>query len=66
MIGLKKKHPNWPTDLVYAATIVAEENGELTRACLQYESENGIIDNVMLESIHTAATCIRLLKNLKK
>ena len=29
------KHPDWPIDKVYAATIVAEESGELTRACLQ-------------------------------
>lgn len=58
------KHPKWPKDKVYAATIVAEENGELTRACLQYEAEGGSIDEVKTEAIHTAATCIRLLLNL--
>jgi NTP pyrophosphatase (non-canonical NTP hydrolase) len=58
------KHPNWPKDKVYAATIVAEENGELTRACLQYESEGGNIEEIKTEAIHTAATCIRLLLNL--
>ena len=61
----ENKHPNWPTDLVYAATIVAEENGELTRACLQFQCENGAIDEVRKEAIQTAATCIRLLKNIQ-
>lgn len=64
VIRAEIKHPNWPKDKVYAATIVAEENGELTRACLQFESEGGTIGNIALEAIHTAATCIRLLKNL--
>ena len=59
-----KKHPTWPKDKVYAATIVAEENGELTRACLQYESEGGTIDEVKTEAIHVAATAFRLLYNL--
>lgn len=58
------KHPDWPIDKVYAATIVAEENGELTRACLQYESENGDIEEIKKEAIQTACTCIRLLENL--
>jgi hypothetical protein len=58
------KHPNWPVDKVYAATIVAEENGELTRAALQYEAEGGILSEIRTEAIHTAATCIRLIKNL--
>lgn len=58
------KHPDWPIDMVYAATIVAEENSELTRACLQYESENGSMDNIEEEAIQTAATCIRLLSNI--
>lgn len=58
------KHPNWPTDKVYACTIVAEESGELTRACLQFECEGGKIEGVELEAIQTAATCIRLIKNI--
>ena len=58
------KHPDWPTDQVYAATIVAEESGELTRAALQYEAENGSIEEIRKEAIQTAATCIRLLRSL--
>ena len=60
----EKKHPVWPTDKVYAATIVQEESGELTRACLQYQLEGGLIYEISKEAIHTAATCIRLLKNI--
>lgn len=60
----EQKHPNWPKDKVYAATIVAEENGELTRACLQFEAEGGDKHEIKTEAIHVAATAIRLLKNL--
>jgi hypothetical protein len=58
------KHPDWPMDKVYAATIVAEESGELTRACLQYEAENGSLNEIKKEAIQTACTCIRLIENL--
>jgi hypothetical protein len=58
------KHPDWPVDKVYAATIVAEESGELTRACLQLEMEGGSVEEVWKEAIQTAATCIRLLRNI--
>lgn len=60
------KHPNWPDDMVYAASIVAEESGELIRSAVQHEmeSEFGCIEDVKKEAIQTAATCIRLLKNL--
>lgn len=61
----EKKHPVWPNDQLYAASIVAEENGELTRAAVQYEMEGGDIEEIRKEAIQTAATCIRLLKNLK-
>jgi len=58
------KHPNWPEDLVYAASIVGEENGELTRAAVQYEMEGGKLEEVRTEAIHTCATAIRLLLNI--
>lgn len=58
------KHPNWPEDMVYAASIIGEEKGELTRAANQYEMEGGDLESVITEAIQTAATCIRLLLNL--
>lgn len=57
------KHPNWPSDQVYAAAIVGEESGELMRAAVQYQMEGGEKNEIKLEAIQTAATCIRLLKN---
>ena len=59
----EEKHPNWPKDQVYAAAIVSEESGELMRAAVQFEMENGDIRPLYEEAIQTAATCIRLLKN---
>ena len=54
----------WPTDLVYGAAVVAEEAGELVRAALQYRFEDGKLDAVVEEAIHTAATAIRLLNSI--
>jgi len=60
----EKKHPAWPKDVVHAAAIVNEEAGELIRAALQYQYEDGESKELVKEAIHTAATCIRFLKNL--
>jgi hypothetical protein len=60
----EKKHPNWPKDVIKAAAIVSEENGELIRAAVQFDMEGGSIEAVRKEAIETAAMCIRLLKNL--
>lgn len=62
----ENKHPNWPKDQVYAAAIVAEENGELGRACVQYVMENGALQPIRDEAIETAAMGIRLVLNLPK
>lgn len=59
------KHPKWPIDPLYMASIVAEEAGELTRAANQYAMEGGPIMAIQEEAIQTMATCIRLLKNLQ-
>jgi NTP pyrophosphatase (non-canonical NTP hydrolase) len=62
----EKKHPDWPRDLVYAGAIVAEESGELIRACVQSKFEQGDREEVRKEAIQTIATCIRLLKNMDR
>jgi len=59
------KHPEWPQDLIHQAAIISEESGEMVRATLQAHYEDGPIGNVYTEAIHTLATTIRLLKNLK-
>lgn len=66
----KKKHPQWPDHIVARAAIVAEEAGELVRASLEFKYERQIdpetqIEEMRIEAIHTAATCIRFLEGLK-
>jgi len=61
------KHPHWPDDFIHQAAIVAEESGELVRAALNDYYENSSpesLEEIRKEAIQTAATCIRLLKNL--
>lgn len=60
----EKKHPEWPTDLVYMDQIINEEKGEATRAVLQHVMEGGELCEVRKELIETAAMCVRMLKNL--
>lgn len=60
----ERKHKYWPDDIIHAAAIVSEESGELIRAAVQCELDDGPIDEVRKEAIQTAATCIRLIKNI--
>jgi len=57
----KSKHPNWPTDTVYAAAIVGEEAGELIRAAVQANMEMGKVSEMNVEAIQTAAMCVRFV-----
>lgn len=58
------KHPTWPTDPIHAAAIVGEECGELLQATVQHTYEGGQRSAIGIEAIHTAATAVRLIKNL--
>jgi len=62
------KFPDWPTDPVHAAAIVAEECGELQQAVLQvvYEPHKSTSVNVRIEAIQTAAMCLRFLASLDR
>ena len=57
----RRKFPKWPTTPVKAAAIVCEESGELIRAALRQEDENGNPLDCDQEAIQTAAMCIRFL-----
>ena len=59
-------HPGWPSDPIHGAAIVAEEAGELVQASIDVVYSNGDEYRMIEESIHTAATAIRLLLNFNK
>jgi NTP pyrophosphatase (non-canonical NTP hydrolase) len=64
----EKIHPVWPTDIIHAGAVVAEEAGELLQACNNYESNphkpNVHFINMEEEAIQTGAMAIRFLINL--
>lgn len=65
----RAKHPFWPgseskQDILFAASIVGEESGELIRAAVQYYGENGDADACFKEAIQTAAMCFRFLEGI--
>lgn len=59
----EKKHQQWPVDVIHAAAIITEESGELMRAALQWNYENGQQEELKKEAIQTAAMCIRFLQH---
>jgi hypothetical protein len=58
------KHPIFPDSMFTQLAIMQEEAGEVTKAVLHYHYENGTVDEVRNELIHTAAMCMRMLQNL--
>jgi hypothetical protein len=59
----RKKHPDWPDNVIEQAAIVCEESGELIRAALQYKYESGTANECDKKAIQTAAMCIRFLED---
>ena len=57
------RFPEFPTDPVHAAAIVAEEAGELVRASLQatYQQADWEWEEVKEEAVQTAAIALRFL-----
>lgn len=62
----EKIHPGFPEDPIHAAAIVAEENGELQQAVLQWVYEGGRETAVYEEAIQTAAMALRFLFNMRR
>ena len=63
-----RKFPQWPTDPIHAATVIAEESGELQKSVLEavYEPHKGSKSNIRTEAIQTAAMCLRFLASFDK
>ncbi|MEI6971636.1 MAG: hypothetical protein WCL44_08980 [bacterium] len=63
-----KKFPRWPTDPIHAATVIAEECGELQKAVLEavYEPYKNSRGNIFTEVVPTAAMCVRFMESLDK
>jgi hypothetical protein len=57
----EKKFPYWPVDIIHAASVVAEESGELTKASLQYTYEDGPNTACLKEAVQTACTSMRFI-----
>lgn len=60
----EKIHPAWPIDLVKASAILAEEAGETLRAANTFDETRSGKKEIVTEAVQTAATAIRLLKNI--
>jgi len=57
-------YPRWPEDPIHAAAIIAEESGEIVKACIDFTYDNGTIKDIETEAIQTAAMCIRFLEHM--
>jgi hypothetical protein len=57
----RAKFPIWPSDGIHAAAVVAEESGELVRACLQATYEGGSASACGDEAVHVGAMAVRFL-----
>ncbi len=55
----QKKFPMWPKDYIHGAAVVGEEAGEILKAALQLIYEGGSVPDVIKETTHTAAMCLR-------
>lgn len=60
----KRKHPDFPRDMYKQLAIMQEEAGEVVKAVLHYDYEEGSKEDIREELIQTAAMCMRMLESL--
>ena len=58
-------YPDWPSDVVHQAAIVAEEAGELLMASLNKTYHKHKFANLYMEAAQTGAMAIRFLVEFK-
>ena len=56
-----RQHPEWPDDIIHAAAILAEETGELVKACLELVYFGGDERSVRNEVVSVAAMAERFM-----
>ncbi len=56
-------HPDWPSDIVHQAAIVAEEAGEALQAANNHLHHGADLDLVRREMIQCGAMCLRWMQN---
>lgn len=62
-----KIHPKWPSNVVEALAIIAEESGEATKAGNEYHhNEGGTFEEIEKEVIQMLSTGFRFLINKEK
>lgn len=62
-----KKHPNFPSNEFQMMCIIQEELGEAVQALNNFKHhQQGCIDDVQIELLHTIVTCIRTLKAINE
>lgn len=55
------KHPVWPKDNIKRVAIVNCEAGEALKEAVKISEGTGSLENLEIELIQTAGTCIRML-----
>jgi len=60
----EEKHPGWPSDIVHASAILAEEVGEVVKDALDVHYQGISSDNLKIEVAQVGAMAIRMLMNL--
>lgn len=64
MMAAKKKHPDWPKEIIDGTAIITEEVGEVVKAALQHKYEGGRYFDIHREAIQAGAMVVRFLYNL--
>jgi NTP pyrophosphatase (non-canonical NTP hydrolase) len=67
LLNAEAKHGSFPSDPVHAVSIINEEIGELTKACLQfYYGDEKTKEKIKNEAIQVGAMALRFLLDLEK
>ena len=63
---MKVKYPEWPSNPLYAASMIGKEYSQLIAdvLCLVLKSDYSKISDVKENAIQTAAVCLRFLLNI--